>query len=197
MTGTEAKALFNLKFDSYSAYFNDARLSSIFNDALDRVIEHKIGVYESDIKVLEELSPLVVYPAAGAPVNTAYDDKPADWKQGLSIYLKYTGQTEARQATLKRENDGNDPYESPTQSYPKYKIRDKIYYYPTGASQITKVYIKNYTPVDLVSSPGANLPFTNKKILGDVIDEAVKIAAAITREEGMYQIQDKEVKENP
>jgi hypothetical protein len=197
VTAAEAKERFKLKFDTYSGYFTDDQLSDIINDALDRVIEIKLREAESDIKVLEELSPLVAYPSPAAPTTTIYTNKPADWKQAFSIKIKYTGTSYYKKATLLRENDAEDVFEAATTRYPKYEIRDKIFYYPTGASEITLVYIKNYTPVDITGSPNVELPLTNRKVQGLVMDEAVKIAAHITREDGMYQVTDKEVKENP
>lgn len=199
MNATEAKTRFLLKNDLYSAYFTDSQISAILNESLRRVIERAVRDAETDTKAGEELSGLEVRVTPGAPTTTTYHTKPADWKYPWSIRLKYvvSGTTYYEKARRGRAGDASDPFEEATVRYPRYSLSDgRIYYEPSGASEIDLVYLKEFTPIDITGSPSTDLPVP-PKMEDLVIDEAVKVASAIQRDGEMYGVESKEVVENP
>lgn len=194
VTAAQADAKFLLKFDLYSAYFTPTQRSKILTEALSRTVENKYKEFQGTQKVTEELSDLLVT-VTGAPTNPAYHNKPATLRYLLDIRLQYAS-GKNKKATLYREGDADDLFEEATETYPKVTNRiDKLHFLPTGVTGINLTYLKNPDAIELVAGGAAVLPISDR-LVDVMVDEAVKIASAITREQNNYAVQDKEIKDN-
>ena len=202
MTWAEIKTQFYIKWgDIYTEYFDNNRLNGIFTESYRRVVEEQYNIWQNSKKNLTLLSGLMGNLVA-APTTPTTLTKPADYKYYISMNLKYTYQSTIyyREAEMERLGSLYNPLDLATVKQPWYYEDDNAFILiPTkegvNPTEVTLLYLEEPVPCNLNLSP-SNSPQIPDFLIDRLILQALRIAAEISGDVEVFQMQSAEEKEN-
>lgn len=202
MTYEEIGQYIDEKLDkAYSGFFSPSQQNNIGRDAELRIGEKKYQQFQVDRKIPDDLGDLVTKNPDNESVSGTTFSKPDDYWHLFHTYLGYTvnGTTHKRIAYTPTLDmlKVDDPFEQPTIIYPQIIVRDQFYFYPddVDVDTIDFWYMKYPQPFNVLDN--TTEPEYNERMQRLVIDEAVNIAAQILRDQGLYQMTEREIQDNP
>jgi hypothetical protein len=200
-TTTQIKEKFWTYIDEYyTGYWDNSRLTYIFQKALNNIIESKLNFEGSTDKIDDELTPLRrEVTGTSLPITLSV----IQYKKLGSLLVDYG--KGYRTCTPTKSNEIGSVYSKGTVRSPKYKtVNDagtlKINVEPIGAINYFFTYYKN----PLVSD-GTDIDFTissydvlyPNKLIELIIEEASKIAGQIIREQELQVTSQQNEQLNP
>lgn len=187
-TTTQIKEKFWTYIDEYyTGYWDNTRLTYIFQKALNNIIESKLNFEGSTDKVDDELTPLRrEVTGTSLPITLSA----IQYKKLGSLLVNYG--KGFRQCTPTKSNEIGSIYSTGTARYPKYKTINDAGVLKLNVEPATGVtnYFFTYYKAPLVAE-GTDINFTvssydvlyPNKLIELIIEEASKIAGQIIREQ--------------
>lgn len=201
MVVSEIKNNFNVQWDEFSSgEIPDDRLNYIFDRAQTNYWEKLMNSYQINSAVTAELQPLIVEatPSVGAS-NTVDLTNIPDYKRILGVQTTYVvnGVTYTDYAKELPTEELGSYYSRGTVRYPRYRmIQDTMIVTPDSPTVVVNVvYFRKPFDIDFTDILDPNIPYIEKSIAG-IIDEALSIASTIYREDGYYNVAEREQREN-
>lgn len=201
MVVSEIKNNFNVQWDEFSSgEIPDDRLNYIFDRAQTNYWEKLMNSYQINSAVTAELQPLIVEatPSVGAG-NTVDLTNIPDYKRILGVQTTYVvnGVTYTDYAKELPTEELGSYYSRGTVRYPRYRmIQDTMIVTPDSPTVVVNVvYFRKPFDIDFTDILDPNIPYIEKSIAG-IIDEALSIASTIYREDGYYNVAEREQREN-
>lgn len=201
MVVSEIKNNFNVQWDEFSSgEIPDDRLNYIFDRAQTNYWEKLMNSYQINSAVTAELQPLIVEatPTVGAG-NTVDLTNIPDYKRILGVQTTYVvnGVTYTDYAKELPTEELGSYYSRGTVRYPRYRmIQDTMIVTPDSPTVVVNVvYFRKPFDIDFTDILDPNIPYIEKSIAG-IIDEALSIASTIYREDGYYNVAEREQREN-
>lgn len=201
MVVSEIKNNFNVQWDEFSSgEIPDDRLNYIFDRAQTNYWEKLMNSYQINSAVTAELQPLIVEatPSVGAG-NTVDLTNIPDYKRILGVQATYVvnGVTYTDYAKELPTEELGSYYSRGTVRYPRYRmIQDTMIVTPDSPTVVVNVvYFRKPFDIDFTDILDPNIPYIEKSIAG-IIDEALSIASTIYREDGYYNVAEREQREN-
>lgn len=201
MVVSEIKNNFNVQWDEFSSgEIPDDRLNYIFDRAQTNYWEKLMNSYQINSAVTAELQPLIVEatPSVGAG-NTVDLANIPDYKRILGVQTTYVvnGVTYTDYAKELPTEELGSYYSRGTVRYPRYRmIQDTMIVTPDSPTVVVNVvYFRKPFDIDFTDILDPNIPYIEKSIAG-IIDEALSIASTIYREDGYYNVAEREQREN-
>lgn len=201
MVVSEIKNNFNVQWDEFSSgEIPDDRLNYIFDRAQTNYWEKLMNSYQINSAVTAELQPLIVEatPTVGAG-NTVDLTNIPDYKRILGVQATYVvnGVTYTDYAKELPTEELGSYFSRGTVRYPRYRmIQDTMIVTPNSPTVVVNVvYFRKPFDIDFTDILDPNIPYIEKSITG-IIDEALSIASTIYREDGYYNVAEREQREN-
>lgn len=201
MVVSEIKNNFNVQWDEFSSgEIPDDRLNYIFDRAQTNYWEKLMNSYQINSAVTAELQPLIVEatPTVGAG-NTVDLTNIPDYKRILGVQATYVvnGVTYTDYAKELPTEELGSYFSRGTVRYPRYRmIQDTMIVTPDSPTVVVNVvYFRKPFDIDFTDILDPNIPYIEKSITG-IIDEALSIASTIYREDGYYNVAEREQREN-
>ena len=201
MVVSEIKNNFNVQWDEFSSgEIPDDRLNYIFDRAQTNYWEKLMNSYQINSAVTAELQPLIVEatPSVGAG-NTVDLTNIPDYKRILGVQTTYVvnGVTYTDYAKELPTEELGSYFSRGTVRYPRYRmIQDTMIVTPDSPTVVVNVvYFRKPFDIDFTDILDPNIPYIEKSIAG-IIDEALSIASTIYREDGYYNVAEREQREN-
>lgn len=204
-TNAQIKSAFQILLDeSYSAYFSDTDLNAIFQKAVEQVIMQKMNLFQQGEKISDDLIPLiktVTLNSASTPAvsSNSFDitNTTLNYRREVSILVTFTGSSTQRVATPLYYAERGDPFSTGTQRNPKYRRSNNLMIIEPSTPTISSIefsYFKapkvsEFTQIDFGE---AHTSAYSDKVVQEIINEAMKIAAENMREDSMYQMASQE-----
>lgn len=188
----------------YTGYWNDQRLTYMFQKAVNNIIESKLNFEGSTDKIDDELSPLRVQVSGAGVISSLANLSNINYKKFGSLTVDYGhGQ---RVCTPVKLNENGSIYSTGTQRYPKYMMLNNagtigMSVYPSaGITDAVFIYYKapkvsDGTDIDFTISSYTVL-YPNK-LVELIIEEASKIAGQIIREQELQASSQQNEQLNP
>lgn len=202
MLVSEIKNNFNVQWDEfYSGEIPDDRLNYIFDRAQTNYWEKMMNSYQINSAVTAELQPLIVSATpAIAPSNIVQISNIPDYKRVLAVMTTYTenGVTYTEYAKELPTEELGSFFSRGTVRYPRYRmVQDNMYVMPESPAllSLTVTYFRKPYDIDFTDLLDPDIPYIEKSVAG-IIDEALAIASTIYREDGYYNVAEREQREN-
>lgn len=201
MVVSEIKNNFNVQWDEFSSgEIPDDRLNYIFDRAQTNYWEKLMNSYQINSAVTAELQPLIVEATPTVGVGNTVDlTNIPDYKRILGVQATYVvnGVTYTDYAKELPTEELGSYYSRGTVRYPRYRmIQDTMIVTPDSPTVVVNVvYFRKPFDIDFTDILDPNIPYIEKSIAG-IIDEALSIASTIYREDGYYNVAEREQREN-
>jgi hypothetical protein len=202
-SGQEIKDRFFTFWDTLqSGTFSNTKLNYIFEKAQTQYLYNIMDSYGLNLAVEEE-STTYITDFTAIPTNNALDVTETsvvmpDFERLIAMACKFTkgGVTYYEYARQLKDEEKISPLKGNIR-YPKYDYTNtSIRIYPQAETCLeTKgLYFRTIFDIDVTSST-QDLPFTDKNVQG-IINNALNLAAQITREDGYYNMSENEIRQN-
>lgn len=202
-SGQQIKERFYTFWDTMqSGTFSNSKLNNIFEKAQTQYLYNIMDKYGLNLAVENEATPYLV-DFTDTPTNNTLDVSETsagmpNFERLISIAFKFVkgGVTYYEYGRELRNEEKISPLKGNVR-YPKYDYtNDTIRIYPSNESctEAKGMYFRGIFPID-VTSTTEDLPLTDKNVQG-IINNALNLAAQITREDGYYNMSENEMRQN-
>lgn len=202
-SGTQIKDIFYTLWDTtQSGTFSDAKLNNIFQKAEVQYLYNLMDAYGLNTSVANEANTYLVEFNI-IPSNNTIDVSETsvempNFERLVNIKFKFTknGITYYEYAREIKSEEFISPLKGNV-TYPKYfYTNDSIKILPSNQSCLEAggIYFRTIFGID-VASATANLPYTDKNV-ESIVNQALNIAAQVTREDGFYSTTEREIAQN-
>jgi len=202
-SGQDIKTRFYTFWDTMqSGTFSNSKLNNIFEKAQTQYLYNIMDSYGLNLAVEEE-STVYLVDFTDTPTNNALDISETstgmpNFERLISIAFKFVkgGVTYYEYARELKNEEKISPLKGNIR-YPKYDYtNDSIRIYPSNetCTEAKGMYFRTIFTIDVTSST-QDLPFTDKNVQG-IINNALNLAAQITREDGYYNMSENEIRQN-
>jgi hypothetical protein len=202
-SGTQIKDIFYTLWDTtQSGTFSNAKLNNIFQKAEVQYLYNLMDAYGLNISVANEANTYLVEFTI-IPSNNTIDVSETsvempNFERLVNIKFKFSkgGITYYEYAREIKAEEFISPLKGNV-TYPKYfYTNDSIKILPSNQSCLEAggIYFRTIFGID-VASATANLPYTDKNV-ESIVNQALNIAAQVTREDGFYSTTEREIAQN-
>lgn len=202
-SGTQIKDIFYTLWDTtQSGTFSNAKLNNIFQKAEVQYLYNLMDAYGLNISVANEANTYLVEFTI-IPSNNTIDVSETsvempNFERLVNIKFKFSkgGINYYEYARELKAEEFISPLKGNV-TYPKYfYTNDNIKILPSNQSCLEAggIYFRTIFGID-VASATANLPYTDKNV-ESIVNQALNIAAQVTREDGFYSTTEREIAQN-
>ena len=202
-SGQEIKDRFFTFWDTLqSGTFSNTKLNYIFEKAQTQYLYNVMDGYGLNLAVENEATTYLINFTA-IPTSNALDVSETsivmpNFERLIAMACKFVkgGVTYYEYSRELKDEEKISPLKGNIR-YPKYDYTNNtIRIYPTTevCLEVNGLYFRETFPID-VTSVTENLPFTDKNVQG-IINNALNLAAQMTREDGYYNMTEAELRQN-
>ena len=202
-SGIEIKDRFFTFWDTLqSGTFSNTKLNYIFEKAQTQYLYNIMDGYGLNLAVENEATTYIVNFTA-TPISNDLDvsetsTEVPNFERLIALACKFIkgGVTYYEYSRQLRDEEKISPLKGNIR-YPKYDYTNNdIRIYPTTETclEVSGLYFRKTFPID-VTSVTQDLPFTDKNVQG-IINNALNLAAQMTREDGYYNMTEAELRQN-
>ena len=202
-SGSQIKSIFYTLWDTtQSGTFSNSKLNIIFQKAEVQYLYNLMDNYGLNNSVANEANTYLVEFTVNPTSNTIDVSETSvempNFERLVNIKCKFTknGITYYEYAREIKSEEFISPLKGNV-TYPKfYYTNDSIKILPNNitCSEVGGIYFRTIYGID-VASATANLPYTDKNV-ESIVNQALSIAAQTTREDGYYQVTEREITQN-